>query len=90
MTIETKTQNKVAKRDLSTAQKKADDLAVKEVYQLLENMVPFDETCDQRVLISLSTGFYSKGKDGINPQRAIEIGDNIQQQLDGNFTSAKI
>ena len=69
---------------------KSDELAVNQIHQWLNQMEPFDETRDKDVLISFSTGFYSKGDDGVNPERAIKVGNSIQAQLDGQVPSAKL
>ena len=45
-------------------------------------MEPFDKARDESVLISFSTGFYSKGDYGVNPEKSLTVGKQIQMQLD--------
>ena len=82
--------SKSTHRDLGKSQQKADGMVVTSIGKWLEELEPFDETRDKKVLISLSTGFYSKGEDGINPENALHVGEMIQEQLNGQVPSAKI
>ena len=82
--------NKNIHRDLATAQRKADEKAITLVNQWLEEMQPFDETRDRDILLSLSTGFFSHEKDGINPEHALEVGNSIQKKLDNAVPSTTI
>ena len=77
-------------RDLATAQRLADEKAVMVVNNWFNEMQPFDDARDANVLISFSTGFFSRGNDGINPEKTLEIGNQIQAKLDGHVPTTKI
>ena len=83
-------QSKCVHRDLGASQRTQDEKAVAAISQWLNEMEPFDQTRDREVLISLSTGFYSKEGDGINPEKALHVGEKIQEQLDGKVPSTKL
>ena len=51
-------------------------------------MEPFATINTQNVLISCSIGFISKDSDGINPEKALELGRKQQVQLGGNIPTA--
>ena len=70
-------------RELGAAQRSADEKAIILVGNWLQEMQPFDESHCKETLISFSTGFISKSNDGINPEKAEEIGKHIQKNLDG-------
>ena len=70
-------------RDLALAQRLADEQAIGLVNNWLEEMQPFDGSNTENILIPFSTGFISKNGDGINPEKAREVGRKIQLKLDG-------
>ena len=77
-------------RDLAVAQRSADEKAITLINNWLEEMQPFDGSHSEDTLISFSTGFFSKDNDGINPEKALEVGKNIQVKLDGKIPTATI
>ena len=42
---------------------------------------PFDHDRDKQLLVSFSTGFNSTANDGVNTERATEIGREMQKKL---------
>ena len=72
-------------RDLALAQRLADEKAIGLVNNWLEEMQPFDGSNAENILISFSTGFISKNDDGINPEKAREVGRKIQLSLMERF-----
>ena len=53
-------------------------------------MQPFDETRDRDLLVSFSTGFFSKRGDEINSEKAVEVGKVMQTKLDNQVPSTPI
>ena len=85
-----KIKSKNIHRDLAAAQRSADEKAILMINHWLEEMQSFDETRDKDVLISFSTGFFSRGDDSINPEKALDVGKDIHIKIDGQVPSAKI
>ena len=77
-------------RDLALAQRLADEKAIALVNSWLSEMEPFDKINAQNIPISFSTGFISKDGDGINPEKAPELGRKLQVQLDGHIPIATL
>ena len=77
-------------RDLAKAQRLADEKAIALVSNWLEEMKPFDGSNAESILLSFSTGFISKSGDGINPEKACEVGREIQSKLDGKAASDRL
>ena len=64
-------------RGLALAQRLADEKAIGLVDNWLKEMQPFDGSNAENILISFSTGFISKNDDGINSEKAREVGRKI-------------
>ena len=77
-------------RDLAAAQRLADEGAIATIGNWLNDMQPFDETRDRDLLVSFSTGFFSKRGDEINSEKAVEVGKVMQTKLDNQVPSTPI
>ena len=77
-------------RDLALAQRLVDEKAIALVNRWLEEMEPFEKINAQNILIFFLIGFTSKDGDGINPERALELGRKLQVRLDGKHPNSKI
>ena len=77
-------------QDLALAQRLVDEKAMALVNSWLEEMEPFDKINAQNILTSFSTGFISKDGDGINHEKALELGRELQVQIDGNIPTATL
>lgn len=53
-------------------------------------MEPFENINAQNILTSFLSGFISKGGNGINPEKALALGRELQVQLDGKHPNSKI
>ena len=53
-------------------------------------MQPFDSDWDQNVLVSFSTGFFSRSNDQINAENELEVGLKIQTKLEGDGPTRKL
>ena len=87
--LSTDTKEDTTHRDLLPSQRAKDEKTVSMVKQWFDEMEPFDVTRDKDILISFSTGFFSKNDD-INPEKTYEVGNEIQQKLDGHVPTAKL
>ena len=67
-----------------------DKKAIALVNSWLEETEPFDKINAQNIVISFSTRFISKDGDGINPEKALELGRKLQVQFDGNIPTATL
>ena len=81
---------KTIHRDLAPTQRAADAKAIVLVGNWLNDMQPFDKARDKDLLISFSTGFFSRRGDEVNPENAVEVGRAIQTKLDDQIPTAKI
>ena len=77
-------------QDLALAQRLVDEKAIALANSWLEEMEQFDKITAQNILISFSNGFISKDGDGINPEKALELGRKMQVQLDNNIQTATL
>ena len=48
----------------------------------LEENNPFNHDRDNQLLVSFSTGFTSTANDGVNAERAAEVGREMQKKMD--------
>ena len=89
-TEDTSSTSRVKHRDLLKSQRFLDEKAVNAVRKWLDEMAPFSSEGHPNMLVSFSTGFVSNLGDGINPERAINIGRELQVQLDNMPPSTKL
>lgn len=65
------------------AQMKRDNDAVNAIVGWLEEVNPFDDARDKKILVSFSTGFNSSPNDHVNADQAEEVGRAIQVDMIG-------
>ena len=78
--LSTKKACKIIHRDLTNAQRLADE----------EDMQPFNEQTPKEFLVSFSAGFINRKGDDVNPEETIEVGNTIQKKLDGKVHSITV
>jgi len=67
-------------KDLATTRMKRDAEAVALALSWLDENNPFDHDRDKQLLVSFSTGFTSTAGDGVNAERAAEVGREMQKR----------
>ena len=75
-------------KDLAKTRMKRDTEAIGLVLKWLEENNPFDLDRGKQLLVSFSTGFTSTADDAVNPERAAEVGREMQINLDGKSVTS--
>ena len=65
----------------------ADEKAINAISNWCEDMQPFNEQTPKVFLVSFSSGFISRKRDGVNPDVNTDVGNTIQKKLDGRVPS---
>ena len=69
-------------KDLAKTRMKRDAEAIALALTWLEENNPFNHDRDKQFLVSFSTGFTSTANDGVNAERAAEVGREMQKKMD--------
>ena len=56
----------------------------------LEENNPFNHDRDNQLLVSFSTGFTSTANDGVNAERAAEVGREMQKKMDAQPVTSTV
>ena len=70
--------------DARNSSRNRDSAILHQLFSWLTENNPFEELRNPDILVSFSSGLISRGNDGINPEKAMEVGLQIQTNHDGH------